>query len=75
MTNVTRTSTTNSPTGVRDSSPVATDSQIPCCGGPAPTGTDGCCVRDADVKSAGGSGCGCASTPAAPAKKMSRCCA
>lgn len=31
-----------------------------CCGGAAPAGTDACCARDAEVKSAGGSGCGCA---------------
>ncbi|MFO0612108.1 MAG: hypothetical protein U0414_05960 [Polyangiaceae bacterium] len=31
-----------------------------CCGGAAPTGTDACCARDAEVKSAGGTGCGCA---------------
>ena len=45
-----------------------------CCGGPAPTGTDACCVRDAEVKSTGGSGCGCGSTPAAPVKKKVACC-
>jgi hypothetical protein len=33
-----------------------------CCGGPAPPGTDACCAKDADVKSAGGTGCGCSST-------------
>ena len=30
-----------------------------CCGGPAPTEADACCVADADAKSAGESGCGC----------------
>ena len=30
-----------------------------CCGGPAPTGVDACCVQDADAKAAGESGCGC----------------
>ncbi len=30
-----------------------------CCGGAAPSGTDGCCALDADVKASGGSGCGC----------------
>lgn len=30
-----------------------------CCGGPAPTGVDACCVKDADAKAAGTSGCGC----------------
>jgi hypothetical protein len=47
-----------------------------CCGGEAPTGVDACCALDADVKSAGGSGCGCGTSPdvtaapvAAPAAK------
>lgn len=30
-----------------------------CCGGPAPKETDACCVKDADAKAAGESGCGC----------------
>lgn len=42
-----------------------------CCGGAAPGGIDACCALDADVKSAGGSGCGCGS-PAAPT--ASGCC-
>ena len=42
-----------------------------CCGGPAPAGSSGCCALDAQVKSAGGSGCGCAT--AKPAKS-SGCC-
>jgi len=46
----------------------------PCCGGPAPTGTDACCARDAEVKSTGGSGCGCGSTPAAATPKKAGCC-
>ena len=45
-----------------------------CCGGPAPTGTDACCARDAEVKSTGGAGCGCGSAPAAPAPKKTACC-
>ncbi len=32
-----------------------------CCGGPAPAGASACCAKDAAVKSAGGSGCGCGS--------------
>lgn len=31
-----------------------------CCGGPAPSGADACCVQDADAKAAGAAGCGCA---------------
>ena len=30
-----------------------------CCGGPAPAGVDACCVKDAEIKAAGGTGCGC----------------
>ena len=44
-----------------------------CCGGPAPQGTNACCVRDADAKSTGAAGCGCGSTPAVPAKKTGCC--
>ena len=35
-----------------------------CCGGPAPAGTDACCVKDADAKAAGQDGCGCGTTEA-----------
>ena len=34
-----------------------------CCGGPAPEGTSGCCVRDIEAKAGGESGCGCHSSP------------
>lgn len=43
-----------------------------CCGGPAPQGTNACCVRDAEAKSTGAVGCGCASVLAAP--KRTGCC-
>ena len=53
----------------------APEPQAGCCGGPAPVGANACCVRDAEVKSAGGSGCGCGSTPArAPEPKRTSCC-
>ena len=45
-----------------------------CCGGPAPTGTDACCARDAEVKSTGGAGCGCGSAAPAPTVKKAGCC-
>ncbi|MGD0474655.1 MAG: ArsI/CadI family heavy metal resistance metalloenzyme [Candidatus Velthaea sp.] len=32
-----------------------------CCGGPAASETDACCVTDADAKAAGAAGCGCGS--------------
>ena len=52
------------------------DAPSTCCGGPAPTGADACCARDAEAKSSGGAGCGCGSTPAtaAPAAKTTGCC-
>lgn len=43
------------------SSAAATDSG--CCGGPAPAGTDACCIDDAVAKAGGQGGCGCASAP------------
>ena len=45
-----------------------------CCGGPAPAGADACCARDAEVKSTGGTGCGCGSAPEAPPAKKTGCC-
>lgn len=45
-----------------------------CCGGPAPAGSDGCCVRDAEVKATGGGGCGCGSAPAGPKTVKTPCC-
>jgi hypothetical protein len=59
------------------SDPVKAVPAAGCCGGPAPAGADACCVRDAEVKSAGGDGCGCGSTPAAaraPRPARSSCC-
>lgn len=45
-----------------------------CCGGPAPDGTDACCVADAAAKAAGETGCGCGSAPAKEATPSSACC-
>jgi thioredoxin reductase len=48
-----------------------------CCGGPAPAGTDACCVKDADAKAAGEDGCGCgvaAVTSAEPVVATGGCC-
>ncbi|MAN78101.1 MAG: flavoprotein [Rhizobiales bacterium] len=48
-----------------------------CCGGPAPAGVEACCVKDADAKAAGESGCGCGSKPSAqvePKAKPVACC-
>ncbi|HSX62593.1 MAG TPA: FAD-dependent oxidoreductase [Tahibacter sp.] len=51
-----------------------------CCGGPAPAGSDACCVADADAKAAGDAGCGCAApavpiaTIAAATGKAASCC-
>ncbi|MFL6247149.1 MAG: flavoprotein, partial [Thermoanaerobaculia bacterium] len=49
-----------------------------CCGGPAPKEADACCVKDADAKAAGESGCGCGvpkpAATSAPAIAASSCC-
>ena len=45
-----------------------------CCGGPAPQGRDACCALDADAKTAGGSGCGCAAKKAVGTKSATGCC-
>ena len=39
--------------------PVDRKAPSACCGGPAPKQSDACCVKDADAKEAGESGCGC----------------
>jgi hypothetical protein len=57
--------------------PTATDTlrasrpEPACCGGPAPEPASACCARDAEAKSAGAPGCGCAPEPAAARKS---CC-
>ena len=48
--------------------------QTGCCGGEAPKGAEACCALDAELKSAGGSGCGCASNATAGAPEKKRCC-
>ena len=47
-----------------------------CCGGPAPKEADACCVKDADAKAAGESGCGCgtAQPDAKATAPASACC-
>ena len=60
----------------------ATTSELPqgkaaqtgCCGGAAPQGADACCALDAEVKSTGGSGCGCSSKAASGARQKGGCC-
>jgi hypothetical protein len=57
---------------------VPSGSAAGCCGGPAPTGADACCVKDADAKAAGLDGCGCGvaeSTSSEPVAVASGCCA
>ena len=44
-----------------------------CCGGPAPAGVEACCVKDADAKSRGASGCGCGSAAKAPSQPAVCC--
>lgn len=69
---MTETTITSTATGSSIDAPAST--QAACCGGPAPAGTDACCVHDAEVKTAGGAGCGCGSTHAAPVGKKTACC-
>ena len=47
-----------------------------CCGGPAPSGIDACCVKDADAKAAGETGCGCNDNEVPPPKQSApdSCC-
>jgi hypothetical protein len=52
----------------------AKDAQTGCCGGAAPQGSDACCALDADIKSTGGSGCGCAPKAAGGARRRGGCC-
>jgi RNA polymerase sigma-70 factor (ECF subfamily) len=47
----------------------AKEEQTPgCCGGPAAKDASACCALDEQVKTTGGSGCGCSPAPAAPAE-------
>lgn len=48
--------------------------QSGCCGGAAPQGADACCALDAEIKSTGGSGCGCAPKAASGARQKGGCC-
>jgi hypothetical protein len=57
-----------------DAPPSKLPDQDRCCGGPAPKGAEACCALDAELKSASGSGCGCASKPAAGTTATKRCC-
>src|SRR5690606_39531437 len=46
-----------------------------CCGSPAPKASGACCALDAEVKEAGGLGCGCGpkTAPASPASPKGCC--
>ena len=77
MADATRTQTTTLDAPDRRASTTQTQAApSTCCGGPAPTGTDACCAKDAEVKSTGGAGCGCGSAPApaAPVATKPGCC-
>lgn len=45
-----------------------------CCGGPAPKEADACCVKDADAKAAGESGCGCGAQQRVEQPKQAAAC-
>jgi hypothetical protein len=50
------------------------EAQTGCCGGAAPRGVDACCALDAQAKSAGSAGCGCAARSASRANPKKGCC-
>jgi hypothetical protein len=50
------------------------EAQTGCCGGAAPQGANACCALDAEIKSTGGSGCGCAPRKANGARQKGGCC-
>lgn len=54
---------------------VAEEAPSACCGGPAPTEADACCVKDADAKDAGEPGCGCGEPQTAQKSTPASCCA
>lgn len=63
------------PAPVANASAVESQAAGGCCGGPAPDDADACCVRDAQAKAEGKSGCGCASEPAAAVEsRVAVCC-
>ena len=72
MTNTTELKTSNR--GAADTSLAQGGVPHTCCGGPAPSGTSACCALDAEVKSTGGTGCGCELAAATPVAKKSVCC-
>ena len=43
-----------------------------CCGGPAPAEVDACCVKDAEAKAVGKSGCGCGASAAKVGNALKR---
>lgn len=49
-------------TGVCSGVPLTDSEAVACCGGPALAEVDACCVKDAEAKMEGRSGCGCASS-------------
>jgi hypothetical protein len=49
------------PTDTRLLAGVAAEPATSCCGGPAPSGVEACCVQDAEAKADGHDGCGCGS--------------
>lgn len=62
-------------TGVCSSDLVPAETEASaCCGGPAPA-SEACCLEDAEAKSQGAAGCGCADTPAPePVARKAGCC-
>ncbi|RFC63810.1 NAD(P)-binding domain-containing protein [Mesorhizobium denitrificans] len=63
-------------TGVCSAVPLTEPEAAVCCGGPASAEVEACCVKDAEAKMEGGSGCGCGSVEAADTKPAAEagCC-
>jgi hypothetical protein len=57
-------------TGVCSATVIPGETGSGCCGGPAPSSTDACCVADAKAKDEGKAGCGCGSATPAPPREM-----
>lgn len=63
-------------TGVCSGVPLTDPEAVACCGGPAADKVDACCVKDAEAKAKGESGCGCAASEvgeSAPAAEAGCC--
>lgn len=58
----------------QDATVQSKEAQTGCCGGAAPQGANACCALDAEIKSTGGAGCGCAPRKTNGARQKGGCC-